>query len=99
MNIGHIAIFMTSLSVYILLLESQRRLVRSIMSNRFAAYEYLHKHAMNGPWAERVICELGYLLEISSVNALCYDEQILIQLENQITQLDCGMPFSVHQIA
>ena len=52
------------------------------MSNRFAAYEYLHKHAMNGPWAERVICELGYLLEISSVNALCYDEQILIQLEN-----------------
>lgn len=50
------------------------------MSNRFSAYDYLQKHAMTGPWAKRVICELGYLLELSAANSFLWDERIESQL-------------------
>ncbi|MBQ5748770.1 MAG: hypothetical protein IIV87_01300, partial [Oscillospiraceae bacterium] len=51
--------------------------------NRLDTYEYLLAHAKTGAWAERILAELGYLLEISKVQENALDER----LEAELTKL------------
>lgn len=49
--------------------------------NRLSCYEYLCKNAKNGAWAERILSELGFLLEVSACRQLSLDALLLPQLE------------------
>ena len=48
---------------------------------RLSCYAYLRAQALPGTWAERILSELGFLLELSSCLNNTLDEKILPQLE------------------
>ncbi len=58
------------------------------MENRLLNFEYLRKHGQTGKWAQRIIHEMGYMLEISRTENGALDEQLLEQLDYLRKMLD-----------
>lgn len=48
---------------------------------RCSCYDYLRENARTGKWAERIIAELGFLMEVSAVNNYSLDSRILPALD------------------
>lgn len=51
------------------------------VTNRLQAYQHLRKFAYEGKWAQRILSEMGYLLELSRAHDYVYDQILIPQLK------------------